>query len=166
MVTEDGKPYSPLIEAPYFSISHSHHWVSVAFAQEVELGIDIEQLNAHHHVNEISERFFTTDEHSRVLNLGTGEFFRIWTQKESWAKATGKGLFNILSRKGETMEPVTPPATFIRYDVDPEYACCLAHEGPLRTYSGWRLESTGESCPVPVVLPPPLPVTSTPFPGR
>ncbi len=78
----------------HFNLSHSGEWVLCAVGG-CELGCDIEQLAP---VNlKIAKRFFAPDEYEDIAAAPTPEeqrerFFRYWTLKESFMKATGLGL--------------------------------------------------------------------------
>lgn len=90
---ENEKPYLPGRDIR-FNLSHSGDWVLCAVGG-CELGCDIEQLSP---VNlKIAKRFFAPDEYADITSAPTPEaqrelFFRYWTLKESFMKATGLGL--------------------------------------------------------------------------
>ncbi|WP_025689134.1 4'-phosphopantetheinyl transferase family protein [Paenibacillus zanthoxyli] len=90
-----GKP--SLADDPGFSfnLSHSGNWVVIIWDQRQQaLGVDVEEIKPVH--MEIAERFFAETEY-RDLMMKQGKdrleyFFRLWTLKESYVKAMGKGL--------------------------------------------------------------------------
>lgn len=89
-----GKPY--FINAPHihFNISHSSTKVAVAFS-DMEVGCDIEAITDMD--MSVAERFFCSEEYLAILTpdnpYGRNQaFFRYWTLKESYMKATGLGL--------------------------------------------------------------------------
>lgn len=101
---EYGKPYFINAKELHFSISHSGDYAMVVLSDK-EIGCDIQQIKD---INMgIADRFFTADEREYVKS--TGDFFRIWTYKESFIKAVGKGLaipLNSFTIKGlETDKP-------------------------------------------------------------
>lgn len=101
---EYGKPYFINSEELHFSISHSGEYAMVVISDK-EIGCDIQQIKD---VNlNIADRFFTADERANIKS--TEDFFRIWTLKESFIKAVGKGLsipLNSFTIKGlETKKP-------------------------------------------------------------
>lgn len=101
---EFGKPYFSNAEDLHFSISHSGNYAMVVMS-DTEIGCDIQQIKE---VNiGIADRFFTADESKYVRS--TEDFFRLWTLKESFIKAVGKGLsmpLNSFCIKGlDTAEP-------------------------------------------------------------
>ena len=88
-----GKPYLQYSPAIYHNISHSGDWVVMAL-DDFSIGIDIEEIKPVDY--EIAKRFFSKEE---VYSLGTkigdeklGHFYDLWTLKESYIKAVGKGL--------------------------------------------------------------------------
>lgn len=93
-VRENGKPY--LLDYPdiHFNISHSEQKVLVVFS-DAEIGCDIEYA-AEMKGLELAERFFCKSEYdyivSREKKEQTAAFYRLWTLKESFLKATGVGL--------------------------------------------------------------------------
>ncbi len=88
-----GKPHIGNLPDVHFNISHSGHYVVCAVAQN-EIGIDVERIRE---VNlRIAERFFSPSE---IDDLMTCEeetrmqyFITLWTIKESYLKAIGRGL--------------------------------------------------------------------------
>lgn len=91
---ESGKPY--LLDYPdiYFNISHSEKKVLVVFS-DVEIGCDIEYA-AEMKGLELAEKFFCRSEYDYIVRQSKKEqaaaFYRLWTLKESFLKATGLGL--------------------------------------------------------------------------
>ncbi|MEM8638590.1 MAG: 4'-phosphopantetheinyl transferase superfamily protein [Cyanobacteria bacterium P01_G01_bin.54] len=90
-----GKPY--LAEhAVQFNLSHSGDWVVYAFTGDRPIGVDIEQLQRTKDWLPLAERFFCTSEAQALaalpLSHQTPAFFKLWTRKEAYLKATGEGL--------------------------------------------------------------------------
>ncbi|AIQ13248.1 hypothetical protein PDUR_16035 [Paenibacillus durus] len=90
-----GKPF--LAEYPSFSfnLSHSGSWAVIIWDHRQQaLGVDVEEIKPIH--MEIAERFFADTEYrDLVIKQGKDQleyFFRLWTLKESYVKAMGKGL--------------------------------------------------------------------------
>ena len=107
---ESGKPRFLKQQHIYYNISHSGNYVICAFADK-DVGIDIEKIRT---INpEIARRFFTKNEQDYIFNDASESyekrFFTIWTLKESYLKALGKGLrkslgsFSVVNNKGEFM---------------------------------------------------------------
>lgn len=78
-----------------YSLSHSGERAVVAITRECAVGVDIEQIRPIDAL-EISGRFFSYAERTALASVHTGDllaaFFRCWTRKESFIKATGDGL--------------------------------------------------------------------------
>ena len=87
------KPYLKNNDAFYFNISHSGNWVILAVDSK-EIGVDIELMrqidysviNVVFSVNEME--FFQKLPNAKKLST----FYKIWTYKESFIKASGEGL--------------------------------------------------------------------------
>ncbi len=88
-----GKPILLKPEGLHFNISHSGDWVVCAVDTQ-PIGIDIEVIKPIDF--NIAERFFTENEYSDLMNQNENDrlkyFYRLWTLKESYIKAAGKGL--------------------------------------------------------------------------
>lgn len=86
-------------EVPAFNLSHSGDYVLCAVdmdgKKETKIGCDIQQMKQ---INlKIAERFFCENEYQRIIEQPTKEkqydtFYRYWVLKESYVKATRKGL--------------------------------------------------------------------------
>jgi 4'-phosphopantetheinyl transferase len=79
-----------------FNISHSGGIALLAFARKREIGIDVERVRSDFDVEAIARRFFSAHEQDQLAALPKEEkfdsFFRCWTRKEAYIKATGDGL--------------------------------------------------------------------------
>jgi 4'-phosphopantetheinyl transferase len=79
-----------------FNVSHSGGIGLFAFARRREIGVDVEQVRRDPDLEAIARRFFSTHEQNQLAALSTEEkvdaFFRCWTRKEAYIKATGDGL--------------------------------------------------------------------------
>ncbi|SDZ42354.1 4'-phosphopantetheinyl transferase [Evansella caseinilytica] len=91
-------PYGkPILEYPasslHFNISHSGSWV-VGVVHQAEAGIDVEKIRRIDF--KLAERFFSNQEYRDLLERAPSErlsyFYDLWTLKESYIKAVGKGL--------------------------------------------------------------------------
>lgn len=94
---EYGKPYLPGSDVK-FNISHSYGVVACAATIGAEIGVDIEKIS--NDITGVVKRFFTPKEIDYLFNLDPGnknrEAYRLWTMKEAYIKAIGKGLFTPL----------------------------------------------------------------------
>lgn len=98
-----GKPY--IIDSPIsFNVSHSGSMALVAITLEKELGVDIENWRHLDNLEGMVCRNFSKAEQAQWLNIADDErmstFFNIWTCKEAFIKATGRGLGLGVSRCG------------------------------------------------------------------
>jgi 4'-phosphopantetheinyl transferase len=79
-----------------FNISHSGGIALLAFTRGREIGVDVEQVRRDSDLEAVARRFFSTPEQSQLAALPAEEkveaFFRCWTRKEAYIKATGDGL--------------------------------------------------------------------------
>jgi len=79
-----------------FNLSHSGVFALYAITRCRKVGIDIERL--HHNVafEQVAERFFSPGERSSLEGIEIDKqkelFFRYWTRKEAFVKATGYGV--------------------------------------------------------------------------
>ena len=150
---EYGKPYLPGGEL-FFNLSHSGEWVICA-AAECELGCDIERIG-HGNIN-VAKRFFTKEEYERITSEPSPEkrdvlFCRYWTLKESFLKATGRGLSLPLDsftvRLGDEITvqggSVERDFRFREYSDIPGYCCAVCAKGQmpaekLRRINIWQM---------------------------
>jgi 4'-phosphopantetheinyl transferase len=90
---EFGKPQLKNHPQLHFNISHSGRWV-VAVIDKCPIGLDVEQMKP---IDlGIAERFFAPAEKQYILcqppERSLMGFYQIWTLKESYIKAVGRGL--------------------------------------------------------------------------
>lgn len=106
-----GKPFFKGHENIHFSISHTKGYSLCSFSN-ISVGADIQIIgkDAVHLV----ERFYTKDEADYVFSQPDEKsqqkaFYRLWSLKESYIKAVGKGMsipiesFNVLENGGQTI---------------------------------------------------------------
>lgn len=79
-----------------FNVSHSNNVALFAFALRRSVGVDVEYIKADLEVDEIAQRFFSTQEVRELLDLPPEQrvnaFFNCWVRKEAFIKAIGLGL--------------------------------------------------------------------------
>jgi 4'-phosphopantetheinyl transferase len=89
----NGKPCLINHESINFNISHSGNWVVCAINNH-EVGIDIEKIDDIDF--DIAKSFFSEKEYidlmKKDINKRKDYFYDLWTLKESYIKACGKGL--------------------------------------------------------------------------
>ena len=86
---KEGKPFIP--DTFNFNISHSENIVVCSISSK-KIGVDIEKIRK---INvENMTPFLTTQEYNKLLNSRNTdiEFANIWTKKEAFVKAIGKGM--------------------------------------------------------------------------
>jgi len=149
----NGKP--ALAGAPLrFNLSHSYELALVGVTQGRELGIDIERVRDTVAIAPLAARFFSAAERALLQALPDGErragFFRLWTRKEAYLKATGEGVSRELRAIDVTAAPEAGAAAVrvhgvvdARFTVhalgpDPAYVAALVVEGSDARVSGWR----------------------------
>lgn len=91
---ENGKPYFSSHRNIFFNISHSGNMAACVFSDK-EIGLDIEKVDVPDF--KVAEKYFTENEKNYIQLhpspvLKNQAFYKIWTLKESFVKATGKGL--------------------------------------------------------------------------
>jgi len=79
-----------------FNISHSKNFALIGISLETEIGIDIQAIDHRIEIQSLSNRFFSQREKEILNKLSGGEklnaFYQIWTNKESFIKADGRGI--------------------------------------------------------------------------
>lgn len=137
-----------------FNMSHSHEVALFAFAEDRELGVDVEHIRADFASEEIARRFFSRREVEAFNALPEHDqvaaFFRCWSRKEAFIKAIGLGLSQPLDQFDVTLVPHQPAALLFvsgddasrwsMYDVEVggNYAGALAVEGQVSSIRYWR----------------------------
>jgi 4'-phosphopantetheinyl transferase len=107
---EFGKPFiaSPPGCRVTFNLTHSGRAALIAVALDRAVGVDLELVRSIPMAQSIVERMFSADDRRRYHAAPVRErehyFFRLWTQRESYLKATGQGLSDAERR---TTEPDT-----------------------------------------------------------
>lgn len=84
-----GKPYLKGYPSVQFNLSHSGGY-GVCAVSDAAVGVDVELIRPLK--QDIARRFFTSTEQGYLASRPTEEFFHLWTRKESFTKALGKGL--------------------------------------------------------------------------
>ena len=142
-----GKPYLEKVKNIHFNISHSDKWV-VCVTADKPVGIDIEKIKEIDFG--IAKRFFSKIEY-KELEKRSGKdklhfFYDLWTLKESYIKAVGKGLsiplnsFSVrVNRFGATIQGSSAQNRFFlgQFNIDQNYkmAVCFQNDDVLSTLS-------------------------------
>jgi len=98
-----GKPYIQN-QRIYFNLAHSQDLAIYAICGDREVGIDLEYINPERDADDflgIAQRYFLRSEQLIIekfqnQSLARLAFYRAWTLKEAYGKATGQGIANIL----------------------------------------------------------------------
>ena len=89
-----GKPFFSEIPNYHFNISHSKNWVVLA-TSFTEVGIDVEYKEPFEYC-EVVNSFFSEREKEFFRNVPITQnkdcFYKLWTLKESYIKAVGRGM--------------------------------------------------------------------------
>lgn len=141
----DDRDGSPRLQ---FNLAHSEGLALLALSPDRRVGIDVEAIRPMDDLGRIVERFFSPRERAAFGELTearrTAAFFRGWTRKEAYLKATGEGLATPLDQFVVSIAPDEPAALlevagrpdeagrWCLHDVDagPGFAAALVVEGP------------------------------------
>lgn len=145
-VGEHGKPEllgEPRLE---FSASHSGGWALLVVSAAGRVGVDVEQFRPLE-MADVAQRYFHPDEvrewRALPAERATEGFFRLWTLKEAYVKALGRGLSKSLHsyRLSAGTEPALLSCdddaeaagrwSLLTFHVETGYAAALAAETPL-----------------------------------
>ncbi|HMA75088.1 MAG TPA: 4'-phosphopantetheinyl transferase superfamily protein [Xanthobacteraceae bacterium] len=94
-----------------FNLSHTRGFVACAVCLGAKLGIDVETLGPDRAGLDIATSFFSPTEVMLLRNTPEEQrsvvFFRLWTLKEAFIKATGDGLSRSLDSFSFSLDPVS-----------------------------------------------------------
>ena len=93
---EHGKPYLPDRPELVFNLSHSAAAMVIAVGRNCQLGVDMEYCKPRASLVALVDKCFSKEE-AKYWNAlpeaqKTVEFYRFWTRKEAFVKATGRGI--------------------------------------------------------------------------
>ncbi len=92
--TKEGKPYLKDFSV-FLSISHTENLCLIALSKS-PIGIDVEKVKSIDWMK-ISNRFFNKEESNYLMDeCSPNTFFRMWTEKEAYAKLLGIPLLRII----------------------------------------------------------------------
>ena len=122
-----------------FNVSHSGACLLLAFAWQHEVGIDVERTRCDFAPEELAGQVFSAKEQAWLRDCPPGRrhqaFLTLWTAKEAYVKATGKGLSFPLSQL--TLIPILETSQFEMQD--------LSDDGMRSSVSVCRITS-GSGC--------------------
>jgi 4'-phosphopantetheinyl transferase len=97
----------------HFNLAHSAALALVAVTRAGPIGVDVERIRPMPNAGDMVTRFFSKREAAAFQALSedqkTEAFFRLWTRKEAWLKATGEGIAGSLDRVEVAFLPGEPP---------------------------------------------------------
>jgi len=150
--TQYGKPFLADSDLQ-FNLSHSNERVLVAVSMHHRVGIDVEFMQTNHRFDDLVQRFFSVEEQQEYALYTSEEakrlaFYRGWTRKEAYLKATGLGLSFPLDQFAVSLEQSEKHAllrvkddtsvrtkwTVLSYDVDADYLASLAIEASINDF--------------------------------
>lgn len=109
--SERGKPYLPTTSI-LFNLSHSQDLALYAITTVNQIGIDLEYIRPMDDAESLAKRFFSAQEYNLISQLPPQQqqeiFFKIWTCKEAYLKATGDGLAGGLEKVEVCLKPEQP----------------------------------------------------------
>ena len=137
---EFGKPFLKN-HSLQFNLAHSKDYCVIATSHTL-VGVDIEYCeNTHKPHLDIAKRFFTQREFQAIETAQDPEllFFHIWTQKEAFLKAIGKGISFGLDQ----FEVATClDESYVKDIQDPEYSALNWKSQSYDSIQGYRLTVT------------------------
>ena len=149
-----GKPSLEGDQTLRFNMSHSHLMALYAVTEGCEIGVDVERIRADFTSDDIARRYFSPFEVESLCGLPSTDrvagFFRCWTRKEAYIKATGRGLSQALDGFDVTLGPReqamllrNEDGTHARWtladiEVGPGYAGAVAVEGSVAKIRYWN----------------------------
>ena len=156
-IGENGKPALSDERGPTalrFNLSHTEDLALIAVTLGREIGVDVERVRPISELDSIVESYFTSRERDTLRTMeGTARrdaFYRCWTRKESYAKATG-GDLSVALGGFDTMQssgPADLPALGLPrdtsgwnlYELLPAdgYVGAVAIDGPVSRLLSWR----------------------------
>lgn len=117
-----GKPRIP--GGPQFNLSHSGDMALVAVGGDEPLGVDVELVRPVPEMRGIAESHFAHEERDALYEVEerfrTEAFYRCWTRKEAFVKATGSGVGPALARFAVSI--AAEPVRLLRADSEPSVA--------------------------------------------
>jgi 4'-phosphopantetheinyl transferase len=120
-----------------FNLSHTRGLVACAVALGHDVGVDVERIDREVALLGVARHVFSERENAGLLSLsGSAQrlrFFELWTLKEAYVKAIGKGLAAPLKSISFLPEPNDPVAVHFAEQTlgDPSAWCFRRHEpGP------------------------------------
>lgn len=92
-INSHGKPFVRDSDVK-FNLSHAGDCVLIGVTLQYDIGVDIEKARENKNILALSKRFFSSSEYLAIQAAENPQaaFYRGWTRKEAFIKATGLGL--------------------------------------------------------------------------
>ncbi|HZV26413.1 MAG TPA: 4'-phosphopantetheinyl transferase superfamily protein, partial [Acidothermaceae bacterium] len=122
----------------FVSIAHSGAYVVVAVATR-PVGVDVERVRQLARFSQVAARVCSPDELRELAAMGAADreraFMTVWSRKEAYGKAIGRGIaFPLRSvtvgMSGSTISGATGDWHPADVDVDPRYTAAVVAHGP------------------------------------
>jgi 4'-phosphopantetheinyl transferase len=137
-----------------FSLSHSSHWALLAVGDALLIGADIEEVKTTRDLTGIAESYYHHNEFTRLQGLDTATqadyFYRLWTLKEAFFKATGSGISagldkieftltanNISASIASELDAGSVYWQFQQWALSAHDYCALAYKDPRNLHAKW-----------------------------
>jgi 4'-phosphopantetheinyl transferase len=108
-----------------FNLSHTRDWAACVVTRGVQCGIDIERIRPIPQMLDIARSRFAPEEFRALEALPEDaraqRFFELWTEKEAWVKACGKGL----SLPIDCVVSEIPGVTLERFQTTPDHTLAV-----------------------------------------
>jgi len=132
-----------------FNLSHSDSLGLCAVSYQRQIGVDLEFIRPISDLESLAERFFSTREYdvvrSQPKHLQQSVFFRYWTCKEAYLKATGDGLIR-LEQIEVSLTPTEPAKLLTAGDWSllelvpaDNYLAAVVVAGSIENWECWQL---------------------------
>ncbi|MEB3220232.1 MAG: 4'-phosphopantetheinyl transferase superfamily protein [Nostocales cyanobacterium 94392] len=117
-----------------FNLSHSQDFALYAVSLSDSIGVDLEWINSITDVLSLAKKFFSLSEFTKIKSATPHQqqqlFFRYWTCKEAYLKATGTGLKDLhkveISLTPEQPARLNVPGEWSLVEIEPFVNCAAA----------------------------------------
>jgi len=125
-----------------FNLSHSQDFALYALSLSDSIGVDLECINSITDVLSLAQRFFSLSEFTKIESATPHQrqqlFFRYWTCKEAYLKATGTGLKDLhkveISLTPEQPARLNVPGEWSLVEIEPFINCAAAIAVPCQNF--------------------------------
>lgn len=150
---ENGKPFLPGHPELQFNLSHSGNVGLLGVTLHSAIGVDIEVARPMPDGEKIAGQFFSVSERQALAATPAGgrkaAFFRCWTRKEAYIKATGQGLsmplhsFDVSLDRDAGFASEGPERDWTLRDVSPStsFIAAVAVQSLPVSWHFWRITS-------------------------